>query len=437
LVLCCIVNFSKNKAFLCSKQQQEYYLNKIIGEAVLDSQKLGYKYNKDKEKGLVSENHNCFKYLFDYSQDFQAILDEEGKIIRVNQAFKRITGKNKRELTGSFIHEIIPEMGRVINKFRSQKIKKRRVSNIEIKLNRSGKLPLFCDLLCMTFISKEGEKIIHLTGRDITERKRLQLNLLQIDEKLEKKVTKSAKQLKKSRSKLNELKKLSVIGQSVIDVAHEIKNPLTTIKLIAQYLESISADNYQTEQIQIILRNLNQIDRIVFSLLHLFQTSGFNFNGCNVNEILERINSNLGNSLPENIKIIKRYGSNIPQGWFDSTSMEQVFLNIIFNAIQAMPKGGELYINTSFDPVKNVIMIKFEDTGIGIPEGNLKKISKPYFTTFKGGNGLGLSICRNIIKKHKGTISIDSKLGEGTVVDICLPIKKVRDKNRNRVENNE
>jgi two-component system NtrC family sensor kinase len=265
----------------------------------------------------------------------------------------------------------------------------------------------------------------------------LQLNLLQIDEKLEKKVTKSAKQLKKSRSKLNELKKLSLIGQSVIDVAHEIKNPLTTIKLIAQYLESISADNYQTEQIQIILRNLNQIDRIVFSLLHLFQTSGFNFNGCNVNEILERINSNLGNSLPENIKIIKRYGSNIPQGWFDSTSMEQVFLNIIFNAIQAMPKGGELYINTSFDPVKNVIMIKFEDTGIGIPEGNLKKISKPYFTTFKGGNGLGLSICRNIIKKHKGTISIDSKLGEGTVVDICLPIKKVRDKNRNRVENNE
>ena len=405
----------------------------------MDSEKLDNKDNKDKdkEKDLVCEKHNCFKYLFDYSPDFQLVLDDEGKITAVNQAFKKITGKSKRELIGSFIYEIMPEFRRIIKIIRSQRIKKKRVSIIEMKLDRPGRPPLFCDLFCLVFISKEREKIIHLSGRDISESRRLYLDLIKTDEKLWKEAIKSAKALKKSRSKVNKLKKLSIIGQSVVDVAHEIKNPLTTINLIAQYLQSISTDNYQTEQLQSMQRNLNRINKIVFSLLHLFEPSSFNFTDCNINEILERLISNLGISIPENIKIIERYGSNIPRGWFDSASLEQVFLNIIFNAIQAMPEGGKLYITTSFDPVKNGIMIKFEDAGVGIPEGNIKKIFKPYFTTFKGGTGLGLSICQNILKKHKGTMSIDSKLGEGTIISIYLPIKKEREKNRNRVENND
>ncbi|MBN2395082.1 MAG: PAS domain S-box protein [Candidatus Atribacteria bacterium] len=403
----------------------------------MDSEKLGNKENKAKEKDLNYKKNNYFKYLFDYSPDFQVILNNKGKIIRVNKVFKEITGKKKRELIGNLIDEFIPEFKKIMTELRDKRIKKKRVTDIEISVNRPGREPLFCELICMAFINKEGEKIIHLSGRDITERKRLQLNLLETDEKLEKKVTKSAKKLKKARSKLNQLKKLSIIGQSVINVAHEIRNPLTTINLIVQYLESIPADNYHAEQLQSIQRNLKRIDKIVFSLLHLFQTSGFNFSYCNVNGIFERLNSTLGHSFPRNIKIVEKYGSNIPQGWFDSACLEQVFLNIIFNAIQAMPKGGELYITTSFDPAKNVIMIEFKDTGIGIPEENLKKILKPYFTTFKGGTGLGLTISRNIVRKHKGTMSIDSKPGEGAIISICLPIKKEREKNRKRDENND
>jgi PAS domain S-box-containing protein len=403
----------------------------------LDTGKLASKEKKAKEKDLVCEKHNCFKYLFDYSPDFQAVLDDEGKITRVNQAFKKITGKRKGELIGSFIDEIMPALRRIIKKIRSQRIKKKRVWSIEVKLDRPKRGPIFCDLFFLAFVNKEGEKIIHLSGRDISESRRSYLDLTKTEEKLEKEAKKSAQALKNSRSKVNKLKKLSIIGQSVVDVAHEIKNPLTTINLISQYLQRISADYYQTEQLQSMQRNLNRINKIVFSLLHLFEPPSFNFIDCNINGILKRLISNLGVSLPGNIKIIERYGSNIPQGWFDSASLEQVFLNIIFNAIQAMPEGGELYITTSFDPARNGIMIKFEDAGIGIPEGNLKKILKPYFTTFKGGTGLGLSISRNILKKHQGIMSIDSKLGEGTIVSIYLPIKKEREKNRKRDKNND
>ncbi len=403
----------------------------------MDTKKLGNKEKTAKEKDLVCEKHNCFKYLFDYSPDFQAVLDDEGKITAVNKTFKKITGKNKRELIGSFIYEIMPALRRIIKKISSQRIKKKRVWNIEVKLDRPKREPIFCDLFFLAFVNKEGEKIIHLSGRDISESRRSYLDLTKTEEKLEKEAKKSAQALKNSRSKVNKLKKLSIIGQSVVDVAHEIKNPLTTINLISQYLQSISADYYQTEQLQSMQRNLNRINKIVFSLLHLFEPPSFNFIDCNINGILERLISNLVASLPGNIKIIERYGSNIPPGWFDSASLEQVFLNIIFNAIQAMPEGGELYITTSFDPVRNGIIIKFEDAGIGIPEGNLKKILKPYFTTFKGGTGLGLSISRNILKKHQGTMSIDSKLGEGTIISIYLPIKKEREKNRKRDKNND
>ena len=118
----------------------------------------------------------------------------------------------------------------------------------------------------------------------------------------------------------------------------------------------------------------------------------------------------------------------MPLGWFDSDCLEQVFLNLISNAIRAMKYGGELYITTSFDSTRKGIIIKFEDTGVGIPEGNLKKIFNPFFTTYKEGTGLGLSICQNIIKEHKGNISVESKLGKRTIFTIFLPLEKRKEK---------
>jgi len=388
--------------------------------------KLGNEQNRAKEKDLEYEKQNYIKYLLDYSPDFQIILDGEGKIIRVNQAFEKMIGKKKGKLIGSFIYEFIPE--EIIKKLRGQNIKKKRVENIEINVSRPGREPLLCDFSGVVFTSKEGETIIYLSGRDMTERRKLQQNLMELNGSLEKKVIKKTKELRKVQFQLMQSEKLSIIGELVSSVAHEVRNPLATISLIVQHLESKSVDNYQIEKLKAIQRNINRIDKIVFGLLNFSHPSRFNFDYYNVNEILERLEPILNHFLPENIKIIKRYDSKLPQGWFDSACLEQVFLNLISNAIQAMKKGGELYITTSFDPVQKGIIIKFKDTGVGIPEGNIKKIFTPFFTTFKEGTGLGLSICRNIIKDHKGTISVESKSGKGAIFNIYLPLEKRKEK---------
>ncbi len=392
----------------------------------MDITKLDKEKNKAKEKVLKYEKQNCIKYLLDYSPDFQIILDGEGKIIRVNQAFEKMIGKKKGKLIGSFIYEFIPE--EIIKKLRGQNIKKKKVENIEINVSRPGREPLLCDFSGAVFTSKEGETIIYLSGRDMTERRKLQQNLMELNRSLEKKVIKKTKELRKVQFQLMQSEKLSIIGELVTSVAHEVRNPLATISLIVQHLESKSADNYQIVKLKAIQRSINRIDKIVFGLLKFSHPSRFNFDYYNINEILERLEPILNHFLPENIKIIKRYDSKLPQGWFDSTCLEQVFLNLISNAIQAMKKGGELYITTSFDPVQKGIIIKFKDTGVGIPEGNIKKIFTPFFTTFKEGTGLGLSICRNIIKDHKGTISVESKSGKGAIFNIYFPLEKRKEK---------
>jgi two-component system NtrC family sensor kinase len=410
----------------------------------LDTEKLDNEENKTKlgqqflflsypqtiqEKALEYEKQNYIKYLLDYSPDFQIILDGEGKIMRVNQAFEEITGKKKEELIGSFIYEFIPE--EIIKKLRDKIIKEKMVKNMEININRPGRELLIGNFSGVVFTSKEGETIIYLSGRDITERRKLQQNLMELNENLEKKVMKKTKELRKVQRQLIQSEKLSLIGELVTGVAHEVRNPLATISLIVQHLESKYADNYQIEKLKAIQRNINRIDKIVYGLLNFSHPPRFNFDYHNVNEILERLERLepiLKHFLPENIKIIRKYDSKLPQGWFDSDCLEQVFLNLISNAIRAMKDGGELYITTSFNSTRKGIIIKFEDTGVGISKGNLKKIFKPFFTTYEEGTGLGLSICQNIIKEHKGNISVESKLGKGTIFTIFLPLEKRKEK---------
>jgi two-component system NtrC family sensor kinase len=397
----------------------------------LDTEKLDHKENKAKEKALELEyeKQNYIKYLLDYSSDFQIALDSEGKIMRVNQAFEEITGKKKEELIGSFIYEFIPE--EIIKKLRDKIIKEKRVKNMEIKVNRPGRELLIGDFSGVVFTTKEGETIIYLSGRDIAiERRKLQQNLMKLNENLEKKVIKKTKELRKVQYQLIQAEKLSIIGELVTSVAHEVRNPLATISLIVQHLESKYADHYPIEKLKAIQRNINRIDKIVYGLLNFSHPPRSNFDYHHVNEILERLEPILKHFLPKNIKIIKKYDSKLPQGWFDSDYLEQAFLNLIYNALRAMKDGGKLYITTSFDSTRKGIIMKFEDTGVGISEENLKKIFNPFFSTHEEGTGLGLSICQNIIKEHKGTISVESKLGKGTIFTIFLPLEKRKEKKR-------
>jgi len=375
---------------------------------------------------LIKEQ-NYTNYLLENSPDFQVTLNTKGKIIGANRACEEILRKKKEELIGSSIYRYLPkeEIKKIIGKVLNEK----QVKNFEVTINISEKEPLIFDFSGAVFIDLQRKTGVYLSGRDISERRKLQQELKELNQNLEKKVIERTKELKKTQNQLIQSEKLSIIGQLAAGVAHEIKNPLTTMSLAIEHLEKKCYGDFQKNKLKVVQKNIIRINKIIQGLLTFSRPYTFNFTCENVNVIVERLEPILEELHPRNIKdikIIKKYNPKLPEVWVDSDHLEQVFLNLALNAIEAMGYNGELYISTSYDPKQKKIKIKFKDTGCGIAEENLKKIFHPFFTTRKDGTGLGLSICQMIINEHKGNISAESRLGKGTTFTILLPLDRRR-----------
>ncbi|OGO17283.1 MAG: hypothetical protein A2Z14_18680 [Chloroflexi bacterium RBG_16_48_8] len=134
-------------------------------------------------------------------------------------------------------------------------------------------------------------------------------------------------------------------------------------------------------------------------------------------------------ALFHNIQIIKQFDRDLPMAVVDPSQMQQVFMNLIINAVEAMQHSGQLILKTYFNPFEEFIHIEVLDTGHGIPEENMEKLFDPFFTTKEAGHGtgLGLAISYGIIKEHKGAISVESKVGQGTTFHIRLPVRAVEE----------
>jgi len=373
---------------------------------------------------LIKEQ-NYTNYLLENSPDFQVTLNTKGKIIGANRACEEILRKKKEELIGSSIYRYLPkeEIKKIIGKVLNEK----QVKNFEVTINISEKEPLIFDFSGAVFIDLQRKTGVYLSGRDISERRKLQQELKELNQNLEKKVIERTKELKKTQNQLIQSEKLSIIGQLAAGVAHEIRNPLTTMSLAIEHLEKKCYGDFQKNKLKVVQKNIIRINKIIQGLLTFSRPYSFNFTCENVNVIVERLEPILEELHPRNIKdikIIKKYNPKLPEVWVDSDHLEQVFLNLALNAIEAMGYNGELYISTSYDPKQKKIKIKFKDTGCGIAEENLKKIFHPFFTTRKDGTGLGLSICQMIINEHKGNISAESILGKGTTFTILLPLDR-------------
>ena len=176
-------------------------------------------------------------------------------------------------------------------------------------------------------------------------------------------------------------------------------------------------DDKVRRHLNIIDENLIYSNNIIGDLLEVGRNKINDLQIGNVKIILESAIAKI--TFPENIKIIKKL-EKTPMLTLDSEHIQRVFVNIIENAIQAMPEGGELIIGLS--RFKDSIEISFKDTGVGISEGNMKKLFTPLFTTKTKGLGLGLVISKQIVEAHRGEIVVKSKEGEGTIFTVRLPI---------------
>lgn len=238
-------------------------------------------------------------------------------------------------------------------------------------------------------------------------------------------IAKQYEELKLTRDKLSEADKLASLGTMAAGMAHEIKNPLSSMKVFSQLLRERYEDpEFRKKFEEIIPKEINRIDRIVEGLLGFARSPELKLAGVSVSEMLEEILADMKEDVERSeIKIVKKFGS-APNVQADREQLIRAFSNIILNATQAMASGGKLNIELAEDRSSRTVTVKIADTGQGIPRDHIEHIFDPFFTTKHYGTGLGLTISRSIIDKHNGTIDIQSEEGKGTTVSITLPVSQ-------------
>jgi len=232
----------------------------------------------------------------------------------------------------------------------------------------------------------------------------------------------SLEEKEKLEEELRRSERLAALGRLVTGVAHELRNPIgiikTTVQLMEKDLEKTAVGN---EYFKVIEEQIERQNRVIQELLDFGRPSKHVVQNANINSLLEKVLVFTSPMLRQhNIKLEQQLDHDIPLIEVDAERIKQVFVNIILNAVQAMPEGGKLTIWTGHD--SGWVNIGFEDTGTGIPPAELASIFDPFYTTREYGTGLGLSISHQIIKTHDGHINVDSTLGTGTRFIVKLPL---------------
>lgn len=226
--------------------------------------------------------------------------------------------------------------------------------------------------------------------------------------------------------RIMESERLAHIGQLAAGVAHEINNPLQGIVTYAHLLlERTTVDNACRESLQKIVRQADRCRDIIRGLLDFSRQRKPDKRLSNVNRILEECVSLVDNqALFHNIRIVKHLGQDLPQVFMDPSQIQQVFMNMIINAAEAMSGAGQLTLRTCRVSADHSVEVQFSDSGHGIKGEDLDRLFSPFFTTKEVGHGtgLGLAISYGIIKEHKGTITVESEEGQGATFTIRLPV---------------
>jgi PAS domain S-box-containing protein len=231
-------------------------------------------------------------------------------------------------------------------------------------------------------------------------------------------IAKDITESKLSEEMIRRSDKLSVVGQLAAGVAHEIRNPLTTLRGFVQLFKTDIDERY----VDIMLTELDRINLIVSEFLILSKPQAINYEYKDIEQILHNIISFLEpQAIIKNVQIHLVVDKEIPQIKCEQNQLKQVFINLLKNAIEAMPKGGNITVEVQVtnDGMVNICII---DEGEGIEEEQIPKVGEPFFSTKENGTGLGLMVSYRIIENHGGTMRISSQLNKGTTIEIKLPI---------------
>jgi signal transduction histidine kinase/DNA-binding response OmpR family regulator len=239
-------------------------------------------------------------------------------------------------------------------------------------------------------------------------------------QELELKVEERTKELREAHERLLRAERLAAIGQLGASVCHELGNPLGVINNSVYYLDTMlkDADGRVKKHLEIMNREIARAKKITRGLLSLTEGKEPTLQKTRINTIVQDALSHT--PVPDTVAVITELGEDLPPLMADPDQIEQVFISVILNAIQAMPDGGKLEIATGAED--GFIVAEFKDNGCGIPEENLEKVFMPLFSTKVRGIGLGLSVSKNTIEAHSGRIEVESEIGKGSTFTVRLPM---------------
>ncbi len=277
------------------------------------------------------------------------------------------------------------------------------------------------ELISTPIKDKNGKVIAALEiAIDINERKNLQNKLAMYSQRLEEIVQKRTEELKKTQAELVKSERLAAIGELAGMIGHDLRNPLTGIKNSAFYMKKKGKDltlQQEKEMLETIDKCVNYSNRIINDLLDYSREIQLTLEQQTPRRLLEDALSMI--TIPESIKIDNKL-EDTPTISVDSDKMKRVIINLVKNAVDAMPNGGVISIKSR--KVANKLKISFTDTGMGISEEILPKLFTPLCTTKAQGMGFGLAICKRVIEAHKGTIAVKTVKGKGATFTITLPL---------------
>ena len=257
------------------------------------------------------------------------------------------------------------------------------------------------------------------------EKARLHNEVSHLAEVLAERVEERTRELKETQAQLVQAEKLAALGELAAGVAHEINNPLHILQAYVEHMSSkLPPDTPFADFLDPMRNALDSIARLAGQLRDFSRPAGGEWKALEINRTVENVLRLVNKEMMHRqIDVKIQLAHPLPTVTGDNRQLEQVFLNIILNARDAMPGGGRLTVETYGG--EETVHIRLADTGIGIEEEDLQRIFEPYFTTKEDrGTGLGLAICQRIVTQHGGRISVSSKLGEGTVFIIHLPVSR-------------
>ena len=392
---------------------------------------------KTTKRGSLGICANCA--LLKAVHEAAALCDLEGNILTVNKALMDLAGARASKLAAKkyvvelFAREFRPAIDEVMAKVaKGQEVKDIRAGCLT---SRGTIIPVSLGFSLLE--PAEGStQLIVVSVRDLMREEQLaaELNRTQSEsESLLAELDEAYQQLRRTRDEHVRKERLSVSGELAASVAHEIRNPLAVIGMSIQYLHSKLSPGHAFRQFtSAIVNKVKQLDVITTQLIDYGRPRELKLEAKDLHQNLSQVLC-LANSKcrEQQVRVITRFDRGPSKVMCDHNLMDEVFSNLVMNALQAMPKGGVLTVKTQFDRQKNQVAIQIQDTGCGIPPRVQAQISKPFVTTKRNGAGLGLAISHRIIDFHHGSLTCVSKMRgpqRGTTFTIKIPITPPQEK---------